>query len=123
MRVIEPDDVFPPFPALTLNADQLLRIDVIPVVRRVFPCVSAPGDTRDGLSSIIRKTPEQYPTALMRISFFTVLANGGMIGLRELEHKAKGQIFKVEAAYSSCQNRSVKYFSPESQRMVTMVAR
>lgn len=95
MRVIEPDDIFPSFPAVALNADKFLRIDVIPVVRRVFPCVSAPGDTRDGLRSIIRKTPKQHTTALMRISFLTVLANGGMIGLRELEHKAKGQIFQL----------------------------
>jgi hypothetical protein len=41
MRMIKPDDVFPPLAPFALNSDQFPRIDVIPVVSRVGSGVAA----------------------------------------------------------------------------------
>ena len=80
MRMIEADDLFAALPAFALDLDQFLGIDVIAIVGRVEARVAAPRRARDSLRSIVIKSPQQYATALVRISFLAVLAKGGVVG-------------------------------------------
>jgi hypothetical protein len=99
MRMIKADDILAALAPFALNADQFLGIDAVAVVGRVRACIAAAGDARDGLPSVIVKLPKQRATALVRISFLSVLPKRGVGGLRKLEHarsEVRGQIAEVD---------------------------
>jgi hypothetical protein len=73
MGVVKTDDVFATFPPFALDANQLSRIDVIAVLRRVGPRVAAPGDGSYPANLSIHFAQE-YAAAFVRIRLFTMLA-------------------------------------------------
>src|SRR6185312_17544074 len=83
MRVIEADDVFSALAALALDADQIFRINVVTVVRRVGAGVSgARGGGHD--TGIVSHLAKQHAAALVGIGFFAVAANGFVVGFPDL---------------------------------------
>src|ERR1700693_2266443 len=148
MGVIEAADVLAALAAFALNADEFPGIVLVAVMWRVFARVAAACNPRDGLRAVVVEVAEQHAAALVGIRFLSVLTKGEGVRLGELEHgprsEVRGQIAEVKTQrlcrrkgrgfhlcnltsdlcnYSSFQNLSLRYFSPESQRIVTMVAR
>ena len=87
MGVIKADNILATLAAFALNANQFPRIDVVAVVGRVLARVAAARDARNGLRAVVVEPPQQHAAALMGIGFFSVLTKGGVVGLRELEHR------------------------------------
>jgi len=83
--MIEADNVLSAPAALPLDTDQLLRVDVVAIVRRVVACIPAAPDRGDHAQIAIEAT-EQHSTALVRVGLFPVLAKGGVVGSGDLEH-------------------------------------
>ena len=73
MGVAEADNVFSALTSFPLDADELLRIDVIAIVRRVIARIASPGDASDGFGTVVRKVPQQHAAAFVRVGFFAVL--------------------------------------------------
>src|ERR1700693_4143040 len=132
MRVIKADDVLSPFPPFPLNAHQFTRIDVIAVLRRVGASISAAHNRRDRARISIHLA-EQHATALVRIGLFAVAANFLVSWFANSQHGISNFVFPTSAvvahgqsgnrkSHPSSQNLSLKYLSPESQKMVTNTA-
>jgi len=81
MRVIEADDVFAALAAFALDADEFFGIDAVPIMRRIGASIAAAGDGQDGLCAIIVELAEKHATALVGISFFSMLAQREVGGL------------------------------------------
>ena len=91
MRVIEADDILAAFTPFALDAYKFLRIDVVPVLRRIVPGITAASGARDSLRAIVVEFPEEHSTALMRIGLFAMLPKSEVVGLRERQHtRAEG---------------------------------
>src|ERR1700689_4021592 len=118
MRVVEADDIEAAAGRLPLNFDQFLRGDVVGSGRGISARIPGADDLLDviyrcgAITFASDVLAEQHATALVGVRLFAVRTQGLVI--REVDAKHTG--------YSSCQKRSLMYFSAESQRMVTMTA-
>src|ERR1700679_1673161 len=117
VRVVKADDVQAEATRLALNFDQLLRGDVVAVVRGVGAGVASADDLLDvirGRGAIALAgdvLAEQHAAALVRVGLFAVSAQCFVIGILDAKH-----------SYSSVQKRSPMYLSAPSHRMVTITA-
>src|SRR5271170_922016 len=115
--MVETDDVQSQAAGLSLYLDELLRGDVVAVVRRVGACVAGADDLLDmihgrGAIAFTRNVlAEQHAAALIRVGFFSMRAKGFVVGVVNAEH-----------GYSSIQKCSPMYLSAPSHRMVTITA-
>src|ERR1700684_1235357 len=75
MRMVEPNNVLAALPSLALNANQFFGVDVVPVLWRVFPSISAARHRCDR-SGVAIHLPQQHTTALVRIGFLTMPPKG-----------------------------------------------
>ena len=96
---------------LPLNLDQLLGRDVIAVVSAVGAGVSG-ADNLAHMIAVGRCDAQHGSAALVRISLFAVRAQGLVIGMAQFQHPG----------HPSCQKRSLRYLSAESDRTVTITA-
>src|ERR1700759_620167 len=111
MGVVEADDVEVALPRLALNADEFLRGDVVPVVSRVGSGVAAAPRFVHSIHAI-RGAAEQHAATLMGIGFFPMASDRVVYLLSQRQHGRP----------HSSQNRSLRYLSAESGRIVTMTA-
>src|ERR1700687_589039 len=102
MGVIEADDIIAALAAFALDANEFPGIDLVAVVGRVIARVAAAGNARDGLyngtGAVVVEMPEQHAAALVGIGFLSVLTEGEVGELGELEHarsEVRGQIAEV----------------------------
>src|SRR5579872_1602147 len=139
MRMIKADDVFAPLTALPLNADQLLRIDVVTILWRIIARIATTCNRGYHAYVVSIHLPKQDTTTLVRIGLLAMLSKGREVGLRKLQHwgidefelrllvaAKRGQSIRVRTItwrIHSSQNLSLRYLSPESQRIVTKTAR
>ena len=93
--MVEANDVFSALTAFALNADKFFRVDAVAIVWRVGARVSAACGAGNSFGAVVVKSPDEHSAAFVRISFFSVLAKGEIVGLGELQHKAKFQGFRV----------------------------
>jgi hypothetical protein len=70
--MIKPDNILSALASFALNAYQFPRVDVVPVMRRVGPCVAATRRPRDHARAVIAETTEQNAATLVRIGLLTV---------------------------------------------------
>src|SRR5205807_5677476 len=85
MRMVEADDILTSIAALTLNAHQLLGIDMVTIVRRINPSIPAPG--RRGNHALVPiRGAQENPATLVGIGFLAVLPDGLIFLLRDLQH-------------------------------------
>lgn len=147
MGVVKTDDVFTAAAPLALNADQIFGIDVVTIVRRISPRILNASGRSHNTCTIVFHAPKQNTAALVRVRLFAVAADGFVIFPFKFQHgenlnhrghevntelhrefTQKSWIFSVtlclrsESPHSSVQNLSLKYLSPESQRIVTITA-
>src|SRR6202034_3676191 len=92
---------------------EIFRGNLKPVPRRIVPLVCERHQI-DNLAPSIIVAPQQRRAAFVRIRLHAVRMN-------PLVHRVAN--LQPEAAHSSLQNRSLKYFSPESGNTVTITAR
>jgi hypothetical protein len=85
--VIEADDVLTALAAFTLDPNQLTRIDVISILRRIGARVSRARRGSYDAYAIIRHATQQHAAAFVRISFLCVLADGFVKIVRDFQHK------------------------------------
>src|SRR5579862_1722591 len=86
VRVVEPYDVFSAFAAFALYAHQLLRIDVVAIMRRIGARVTATCRSRDHAAAVIFKSTKKHAAAFVRISLFPMFSDGVVIRSGELKH-------------------------------------
>src|ERR1700748_3562082 len=116
MGMVKPHDVQALFPRLTLNADQFLRGNVVAIVSGIGPRVArAHRDLH--LVRPIKGFPEQYSAALMGVGFLAVLAQLAIYRLTDVQ-----LLLQTCRRHYCSQNRSLRYLSAESHRMVTTTA-
>lgn len=88
MRVIEADDVLSLLSRSFLRGDQLVRRDVVAVLRRSLMSVLARNVfTHNAVSTF--KFADQNSAAFMRIRLFGVPADGFVMAVRDLQHVTK----------------------------------
>jgi hypothetical protein len=104
--VVKADNIFPALASLALNADELLRIDVIAVVRRVIASVAGPRDASHGLGAIVGELAEQHTATLMGIGFFAVLAERIVHVSGNSEHE------NLRGQRSDCRGKQLKDLEP-----------
>src|SRR5579862_385123 len=113
VRMIPPDEV-----ELLLAGGFFRQADIVgrdfeAVARRIVATVCQ-GQEVDHLAGIIAIASEERPTALVRVGLHAVRMDSA-------HHLVA--YFQRRDAHSSLQNRSVRYFSPESGNTVTITAR
>ena len=86
MGMIKADDVFSALASFALNANEVLRIDVIAIVRRIGARVAAARDARDCLRAIVVEVAEEDSATLVGIGFLPVLAKRVIVGLGNFYH-------------------------------------
>jgi hypothetical protein len=74
VRVVETDDIQPQSACLPLNLDQLLRSDVVAVVRGVGARITSPDNLVDMVARAALVLAEQNAAALMRIGLLPMRA-------------------------------------------------
>lgn len=133
--MIEADDFQAFFPRLPLHPHQLLRRNVITIVRRIGPRVAAAhGFARD--PSLIVWMTEKHAAALVRIRFLAVAADRIVFEFAHLQHRLRDLM--EEQALRTCRkfirsleshrflysshSLSLKYLSAESHSTVTITA-
>jgi|SRR5689334_3137687 hypothetical protein len=92
MRVVKPDNVLIPLPSLALDLHELMRVDLIPILRRFFVSISTPDGCADQARTIIFKPAEQHTAALMGISFFPVKPERVIRGLCDFNHQIRSNL-------------------------------
>src|SRR5215472_12780883 len=86
VRMIKPDDIFSPLAALSLDVNQLARIDVVPVPRRIIPRISAGRYRRDQPCPIINSS-QQNSATFMRIGVLAMTAQSIILLFADPQHK------------------------------------
>src|SRR5713101_6245007 len=86
MRVIEADDVFAAPAAFTLNADQLLRIDVVAVVGGIGARIAGTGDRGYGANAVFIHLAEQNATAFVGIGLLAVVPESFVVFASNIQH-------------------------------------
>ena len=81
MGMVEADNVFAALAAFALNANQFFGIDVVAIMWRIVASVAAARDRRDGFRAILLEPAKKHPAALVRIGFFSMLAQSKVSGL------------------------------------------
>jgi hypothetical protein len=74
MGMVESDDLFVAFPCLPLNSNELLGIDVLPVLGRVRARIAA-ANNRGHNSHLVFELAQQHTAALVRVRLFAMLAD------------------------------------------------
>src|SRR5713101_8766841 len=131
MRVIEADDVFAAPAAFTLNADQLLRIDVVAVVGGIGARIAGTGDRGYGANAVFIHLAEQNATAFVGIGLLAVVPESFVVFASNIQH---GTQFTTEAqrrgekpwgfSVSPCLGVAISAFLPEplTQILVARIA-
>src|ERR1017187_6028482 len=109
VRVVDVDDVESQAACLTLDFDQFLGRDVVAIVGAVGARIARAYDLPNVIS-VGRCVAQHSAAALVRVGLLAVRAQGCVVGVAQLQHQP------------SCQKRSLRYLSAESDRMVTMTA-
>ena len=112
MGVVEADYVQIALTSLPLNGDQLLGCNVITIMGGIGPRIAGP-DSQFHLIDVVQGLAQQDPSTFMGIGLLAVLAQLAVNRVANLQHRT--------GRYSS-QNRSLRYLSAESHKMVTMTA-
>ena len=86
MGVVEADNIFVACAAFPLDADELLRIDVVAILRGVGARVAAAGSGGDGAYVAVHLA-EKNTTAFMRVGFLAVAANFSVILASNSKHR------------------------------------
>src|SRR5271165_3239318 len=89
MGVVEADNVFTALAAFTLDAHQFAWIDVVAVLRRVGASVAAARGGSYDAGAVVVHAAEQHATALVRIGFFAVSAEGFVVLWVEFQHEKR----------------------------------
>src|SRR5262245_19319037 len=84
--MVEADDVLFALAAFALDANQLLGIDVVAVLRRVAARVAGAGERGHNAGAVVVHAAEQNAAALVRISLLAVLAEGVVVRLAKAKH-------------------------------------
>ena len=84
--MVEADDVFTTLAAFALDADQFAGIDVVAVMRGVSAGIAAAGGRGHDAGAIVAGTAEKDSAALVRVSFFTVAAEGLVVFSCNFQH-------------------------------------
>src|SRR5207244_3398187 len=85
VRVIETDDVERETAGLALDFDELLRGDVVAVVRGVGAGVAGANDLVDVVAFGVGFA-EEDAAALVRVGLFAVSAEGFVVGVADVQH-------------------------------------
>src|SRR5215469_7560560 len=107
-----------------LRHPHVVRRHLKPVPRRIVPSVLE----RHQINHFTRRAgafplaPQYRATAFIRVRLFAVRLDAPHQLLRNLQRRLQ-LAFNCRIAHSSLQNRSLRYFSPESGRIVTITAR
>jgi hypothetical protein len=116
MRVVETHDIQAAFSRLTLDTDQLLGRNVVPVMGRIGPRIAC-AHHRLNLVEAFQRLAEEHPAALMGIGLFAMLAQLALDRIADLQ-----LLPHTRTGHYCSQNRSLRYLSAESHKMVTMTA-
>jgi hypothetical protein len=106
--VIEADDIFATLAALTLNAHQFARVNVVAILWRVRPGVTAARDRGHNARAVIVHAPQQHTAAFVRIGFFTVPAESLVMYGCELQHVGNANVRSQNAEVTT--GRFLFYF-------------
>jgi hypothetical protein len=85
MRVVKTDNLLAALPTFPLDADQVPRIDVVAIVRRVRPSVAGAG-TRSHDAFVAIHPAEQYTAAFVRIGLLAVPPESVILIASNLQH-------------------------------------
>src|SRR5580658_7750144 len=110
--MVETDYVQAALPRLSLNGNQLLGRDVVPVMSGISPCVAG-SDSEFDLIGAFQSLPQQDSATFMGIGLFAVLAQLAVNRITNPQHRT---------GHYCSQNRSLRYLSAESHKMVTITA-
>src|SRR5580704_5725764 len=116
MGVVKTHDVQALLPCLTLNADQFLGGNVVAIMGGIGPRIAC----TDGylyLVDPIERLAEQHSATLMGIGLFAMLAQLAINRFTDLQ-----LLPQARRGHHCSQNRSLRYLSAESHRMVTRTA-
>jgi hypothetical protein len=69
------------FPRLALNGNQLPGVNIVPVLRRISARIARTCHGSHPAVAVIFHSAQQYPTALVRVGFFSVAAKLVVAGL------------------------------------------
>src|SRR5207302_9480135 len=87
MGMVEADDVFAALSALTLDADQLARVNVVAVLQGVGAGIAAAGGRGHNACTAVVHAAQQHATALMRVGFFAVPSDFSVVSSCDLQHE------------------------------------